>query len=94
MPPPSEYVADGAASQAAWALAGGDEPPAWELAGAATYEAEPAPEVRQRYAACRDHVMEAAGDNGAASPDTIAASWRAPPGPPVVGSSTERTGNA
>jgi xylulokinase len=94
VPPPAEYVADGAARQAAWVLAGGAEPPAWELAGAETFEAEPVPAVRERYAACRDLTLGTAGDNGAASPDTIAARWRAPPGPPVVGSSTERTGHA
>ena len=32
-PPAAEYVADGAARQAAWALAGGPAPPRWELAG-------------------------------------------------------------
>jgi xylulokinase len=94
VPPPAEYVADGAARQAAWVLAGGAEPPAWELAGAETFEAEPVPAVRERYAACRDLTLGTTGDNGAASPDTIAARWRAPPGPPVVGSSTERTGHA
>jgi xylulokinase len=94
VPPPAEYVADGAARQAAWVLAGGAEPPAWELAGAETFEAEPVPAVRERYAACRDLTLGTARDNGAASPDTIAARWRAPPGPPVVGSSTERTGHA
>jgi xylulokinase len=94
VPPPAEYVADGAARQAAWVLAGGAEPPGWDLGGAETHEAEPTPAVRERYAACRELVMEAARDNGAASPDTIAARWRAPPGPPVVGSSTERTGHA
>ena len=29
VPPPGEYVADGAARQAAWVLAGGDAPPEW-----------------------------------------------------------------
>ena len=33
MPPPGEYVADGAARQAAWLLSGGAEPPAWTLGG-------------------------------------------------------------
>ncbi len=33
VPPAAEYVADGAARQAAWALAGGHEPPRWEQAG-------------------------------------------------------------
>ena len=54
-------------------LAGGAEPPGWELAGTETYEAEPAPAVRERYAACRDLTIEAERDNNAASPDTIAA---------------------
>jgi xylulokinase len=95
VPPPAEYVADGAARQAAWALAGGAEPPGWELAGADTHQAEPAPEVRERYAASRELFVERAErDNDAASPDTIGARWRAPPDPPVVGSSTERTGHA
>ena len=49
--------------------------------------------VRERYAARWDLTMEAAQDNGAASPDTIAARWRAPPGPPVVGSSTGKDGS-
>jgi xylulokinase len=58
VPPAGEYVADGAARQAAWVLAGGDEPPEWELAGARTYEAAATPEVRERYAASRDLVRE------------------------------------
>ena len=33
VPPPGEYVADGAARQAAWALAGGAEPPGWPVEG-------------------------------------------------------------
>ena len=95
VPPASEYVADGAAVQAAWALAGGPEPPRWELAGTATFEADPVPEVRERYRERRDLTAEQAPrDNDAPSPDTIAARWRAPPDPPVVGSSTERTGHA
>jgi xylulokinase len=58
VPPAGEYVADGAARQAAWALAGGDEPPGWEQAGTRTYAADPTPEVRERYAAVRDLVSE------------------------------------
>jgi xylulokinase len=50
VPPPGEYVADGAARQAAWALAGGDEPPQWTLLGTETYEADPTPHVRDAYA--------------------------------------------
>jgi xylulokinase len=74
VPPASEYVADGAANQAAWALAGGPEPPRWEPAGTETYEADPTPAVRERYRDRRDLTADQAErDNGAASPDTIAA---------------------
>jgi xylulokinase len=55
VPQAAEYVALGAARQAAWALSGAAEPPDWPLPGSsATYTAEPAPAVRQRYAALRD----------------------------------------
>ncbi len=54
VPPPGEYVADGAARQAAWVLDGGDEPPVWESADAQTYDAAPAPTVRERYAEVRE----------------------------------------
>ncbi|PJI93751.1 xylulokinase [Luteimicrobium subarcticum] len=56
VPPAGEYVADGAARQAAWVLAGGDEPPSWGAAsaGTVTFEAEPAPHVRHEYAHVRD----------------------------------------
>jgi len=66
VPPPGEYVADGAARQAAWVLAGGAEPPAWSgTAGGVsrrgaerptpeTYAADPDPAVRARYAEVRD----------------------------------------
>lgn len=55
LPPPGEYVARGAARQAAWALSGATEPPAWPLPDTETLEAEPTPAVRERYAAVRDH---------------------------------------
>ena len=55
LPPPGEYVARGAARQAAWALSGAAEPPAWPLPDTETLEAEPTPSVRERYAALRDH---------------------------------------
>jgi xylulokinase len=55
VPPPAEYVALGAARQAAWALSGTAEPPDWPPAGpAAQYTADPVPPVRERYAALRD----------------------------------------
>jgi xylulokinase len=55
VPPPAEYVALGAARQAAWALSGAAGPPDWPLAGpAARYTADPVPHVRARYAALRE----------------------------------------
>ena len=57
VPPPGEYVADGAATQAAWVLAGSDEPPRRETQGTQTYEAEPLPELRERYHEYRDRVV-------------------------------------
>jgi xylulokinase len=54
VPEPGEYVADGAARQAAWALAGGDAPPEWGARPAAPYEGDPTPAVRERYAEVRD----------------------------------------
>ena len=57
-PQPGEYVADGAARQAAWVLSGADEPPAWELAGVQTYEADaPAVGLRERYAEASQHYL-------------------------------------
>jgi xylulokinase len=57
VPPPGEYVADGAARQAAWVLAGGAEPPGWERAGTQTYETDPVEAVRRRYAEARDLTL-------------------------------------
>lgn len=54
VPEPGEYVARGAARQAAWVLAGGDEPPEWPLSGVTETRAEPTPGVRERYAEVRD----------------------------------------
>ncbi len=62
VPPAGEYVADGAARQAAWVLSGAGQAPAWapdagqpgRAAAAARYEAAPQPAVRARYAQARD----------------------------------------
>jgi len=63
VPPPGEYVADGAARQAAWMLevAQGsgtrddlDQPPSWKLGDIVTYESDEAPWVRAQYAEVRD----------------------------------------
>jgi xylulokinase len=53
VPPPGEYVADGAARQAAWVLAGGPTPPVWDRPGLRVFEAPPATGVRERYADVR-----------------------------------------
>jgi xylulokinase len=58
VPPPGEYVADGAARQAAWVALGGDEPPQWTASGLERHEADPTPEVREAYAAARDLVVD------------------------------------
>jgi xylulokinase len=54
VPAAGEYVADGAARQAAWTLSGDPVPPAWTLGEVATYKADPEPAVRSRYAEVRD----------------------------------------
>jgi xylulokinase len=53
VPEPAEYVAIGAARQAAWALAGGGAPPPWPAPEAAVYRGGPAWPVREKYAALR-----------------------------------------
>jgi xylulokinase len=57
VPPPGEYVADGAARQAAWTLTGGAEPPEWERAGVQTYESDAIAAVRERYAEARESTL-------------------------------------
>ena len=56
VPPPGEYVADGAARQAAWALLGGAEPPPWVLDGEVVRDPAPLPAIREAYAAARRTV--------------------------------------
>jgi xylulokinase len=54
VPQPGEYVADGAARQAAWVLSGVEAPPEWQIGDVARYDADPAPAVRARYAEVRE----------------------------------------
>jgi len=54
VPEAAEYVALGAARQAAWALAGTAEPPSWPARPSVSYEASAAPGVREQYGALRD----------------------------------------
>lgn len=50
VPEPGEYVADGAARQAAWVLSGAQEPPSWTTSAVHTFTAESTPQVREAYA--------------------------------------------
>jgi xylulokinase len=56
VPEPGEYVALGAARQAAWALAGGPEPPPWPVA-TRPLRAEPTDAVRRAYAEVRERAL-------------------------------------
>lgn len=58
VPPPGEYVADGAARQAAWALAGTDAAPEWGREGTRRYEASPVANIRSRYAEGRERHLD------------------------------------
>jgi xylulokinase len=53
-PNPVEYVALGAARQAAWALRGSPRPPPWKPPVTDEYAADPVPAVVERYAQVRD----------------------------------------
>ncbi len=49
-PQPAEYVALGAARQAAWVLSGADEPPVWEVPGSTSVRVDKNEEIATRYA--------------------------------------------
>lgn len=53
VPTPAEYVALGAARQAAWALSQDDSPPAWSFGITTTYTAAPTPHVLDQYRAAQ-----------------------------------------
>jgi xylulokinase len=57
IPPAGEFVADGAAKQAAWALLGGATPPVWNLGKANHVEATATPEVLEKYRTLRDATV-------------------------------------
>jgi xylulokinase len=67
VPAPEEYVALGAARQAAWALAGSEQPPDWPRPPSRRYAGAPQPEVRERFAALRAATSSWAG--GVPPPD-------------------------
>jgi len=54
VPQPGEYVARGAARQAAWVLSGATEPPQWPLTDVVETEVAATPQVRERYAEVRE----------------------------------------
>ena len=58
VPAPGEYVALGAARQAAWALAGTPQPPTWPAADTRMFTADPQPAVRAQYATLRDATAD------------------------------------
>ena len=57
LPQPGEYVADGAARQAAWALSGGENPPLWNLGAVSSAQATHTPDVVARYRELRDKTQ-------------------------------------
>ncbi len=75
VPAPGEYVADGAARQAAWVLSGSAEAPVWERAGATTFDAPPTPAVLDAY-------REAAADLATSEP-VVAVATHDTPGAPT-----------
>ncbi len=69
VPEPGEYVADGAARQAAWVLAGTQLPPDWELGRPVVVEAPATPGLRERYADAAVRYLERTADRRAGLAD-------------------------
>jgi xylulokinase len=57
VPAPDEYVARGAARQAAWTLTGAADPPDWPDSGGHLYQADVVPAIRARYADARGSTL-------------------------------------
>jgi xylulokinase len=57
IPPAGEYVADGTARQAAWALLATPSAPLWNLGKATLIHAEPTPHVLEQYRILRDATL-------------------------------------
>jgi xylulokinase len=57
IPPAGEYVADGAARQAAWALHGTPSAPVWNLGKATLIQSEATPHVLEQYRILRDATV-------------------------------------
>jgi len=56
VPPAGEYVANGAARQAAWALLGGESAPVWDLGKIEKVYTPATPDVVERYRSLRDRT--------------------------------------
>ena len=56
IPPAGEYVADGAAKQAAWALLGGTSAPRWDLGSVLSVKEKATPHVVDQYRVLRDQT--------------------------------------
>lgn len=63
VPEPDEYVANGAARQAAWVANGGSEPPEWSVAELRSYGGFQ-PEVLSRYVEAREQALHASFEDG------------------------------
>jgi xylulokinase len=57
VPTPAEYVALGAARQAAWTLSQQDSPPSWSFGVTTSYTAEPTPQVLEQYRAAQQLTL-------------------------------------
>lgn len=58
VPTPDEYVAIGAARQAAWVLSGAELPPMWLSSDIEVFEGELVPAIRARYAQAQPHTLQ------------------------------------
>ena len=58
IPPTGEYVADGAARQAAWALSESTEAPIWNFGDVEKVSAKASPDVFAKYQELRDRTTE------------------------------------
>ncbi|GAB3593519.1 Xylulose kinase [Corynebacterium faecale] len=58
IPEPAEYVALGAARQAAWVLSGSGKPPTWDIAGSTTMSRQRNDEIAVRYARLREATRD------------------------------------
>ncbi|HEY2043209.1 MAG TPA: xylulokinase [Jatrophihabitans sp.] len=79
VPPPGEYVADGAARQAAWVLSGSAEPPSWssELGTPERYDGPVTGGLRERYAeAAQRHLNRLADESNPHDSDPPNESYR------------------